>query len=292
MLTSVDPTEPDVDIRFESFSSPDEPCILQTRAMRLYASSTGVLERPNRIRVRIDSGRTFTVDMASDMDDSELHTSLFGLAFGILAHQRGVPPLHASALQIGDQTVVLAGHSGMGKSTTARALVHRGHRILADDQVVIDPERLLVHPSFPAMRLWGSTASALGEGVSSDLTILPGLDKYHVPSTDVFHPDPGNLGVIFVLSKADSLDLPMVERLSAIHAVPVLTQHIYKLPIAAALGRMPDILQWTARIATRIPVYRLRRPDNLAALDLIASLVEQTASAARPLHLPRQSHAA
>lgn len=247
--------------------------------MSLHACTTAVVERANRIRIRIDAGQALNVDVASDVSDSELHTSLFGLALGVLAHQRGTPLLHASALQIDGRAVVLAGHGGTGKSTTARALVHRGHRLLADDQVVIDPELLLIHPSFPAMRLWASSATALGEVIDPDLPVLPAIDKYHIPSADVFQTEPGRLGSILVLTKDASLKRPKVERLSTIHAVAVLTSHVYKLPVGAALGRMTEILQWAARVAAGTAVFRLTRPDNLAGLEDVADLVEEVARA-------------
>ena len=45
--------------------------------------------------------------------------------------------LHGTLMDIGGTGVLLTGDSGMGKSETALELVHRGHRLVADDAVVV-----------------------------------------------------------------------------------------------------------------------------------------------------------
>lgn len=46
--------------------------------------------------------------------------------------------LHAATVQIGDQTVAIAGRRGAGKSTTSMALRARGHQLLVDDVTLIE----------------------------------------------------------------------------------------------------------------------------------------------------------
>lgn len=45
--------------------------------------------------------------------------------------------LHGTLMDIGGTGVLLIGNSGMGKSEAALELVHRGHRLVADDAVII-----------------------------------------------------------------------------------------------------------------------------------------------------------
>lgn len=73
-----------------------------------------------------------------------------------------VVPVHAAALAIGDEGVVLAGSSGTGKSTLALALAQEGFRLLSDDVALIDLARMQVLPFHKAVGL------ADGESVPSE----------------------------------------------------------------------------------------------------------------------------
>src|SRR6185437_8241442 len=86
----------------------------------------------------------------------------------ILWHQRGLLPLHASAISVNGKAVALAGPSGVGKSTLAAALVGN-HAVLADDICIIDPsDRPTMLPSTPRLRLWREA-----------------LDHFHIPVTSL-----------------------------------------------------------------------------------------------------------
>lgn len=277
-LTPAAPVEPDVEIRFGPFAAPSSPCILRTRGVILHACTAGFLEPSGKIRIRVDAGRTLSVDVGRDVSDAELHTWLFGPAFGVLSHQRGAVPLHASALQVGGTAVVIAGYSGAGKSTTARALIHRGHRLLADDQVIIDPDRLLVYPGFPAMKLWARSAAALGDKLRAEMPVLPSLEKFHIPSAEVFQLEPVAAGMIVILSADPEREQPGMQKLAPAKAAAVLTRYVYQRPVGAALGRTGEMLRWAARLCARVPVYHLRRLDSLNQLDDLVALIERAAS--------------
>ncbi len=60
--------------------------------------------------------------------------------------------LHGSAVKLGDEGVVFIGDSGVGKSSTANALVEQGHALLADDVTLIKNGAILPAPAYT--RLW------------------------------------------------------------------------------------------------------------------------------------------
>lgn len=60
---------------------------------------------------------------------------------GLLAFQlflRGLPVLHASAVDVGDAAVAVVGNSGQGKSTVAALLCAEGARLITDDVLRVD----------------------------------------------------------------------------------------------------------------------------------------------------------
>ena len=56
--------------------------------------------------------------------------------------------VHATAVAIGDEAVLLIGASGSGKSDLALRLIDRGAVLISDDQVTVEPtgDRLLASP--------------------------------------------------------------------------------------------------------------------------------------------------
>nr|WP_246499488.1 hypothetical protein [Azospirillum soli] len=192
----------------------------------------------------------------------------------MLCHQRGTPPLHASVIEIGGQGVAIAGDAGAGKSTTARALMKRGHRLLTDDQAIVDPESRLVHPGYPAMKLWDSAAVAFGDAVDGRLRVKRGFAKFFRPLGEDFHPDPVPLALVLVLKTVPGAAAPVVEAQPPIAAAAALLhRHLSGPGVARALDRGRAAFQWTTALAPRVPVRILRRPDDLARLDALCDAI-------------------
>ncbi len=80
------------------------------------------------------------MDLAPSSDHDEVRAYLLGAVFGALCHQRGITPLHASAIDVADGCVAFVGASGAGKSTLVAALARRGHQIIADDECFLQLE--------------------------------------------------------------------------------------------------------------------------------------------------------
>jgi len=66
-----------------------------------------------------------------------------------LVAQAGRIPVHAAAIMLGDVAVVLAGPSGMGKSSLAMAAAQAGLDVLSEDTIFVQ--------CHPKMRLWSRT---------------------------------------------------------------------------------------------------------------------------------------
>lgn len=80
---------------------------------------------------------------------------VLGSAMGLLLGQRGLFPLHASAVDVDGGAVAIAGLSGAGKSTLGHELSRRGHPLLSDDIAALEfGDRVTrVHPARCGLRL-------------------------------------------------------------------------------------------------------------------------------------------
>ncbi|CAK0744895.1 hypothetical protein CCP1ISM_10051 [Azospirillaceae bacterium] len=155
----------------------------------------------------IREGREITIATRLPDHAPDVGLFLFGTVFGVLCHQRGVLPLHASCVAFGERAFAFAGVSGSGKSTLAAALVARGggvgrrrrHRDRASAGVRAGgaarppaPEAVARHPGCAGDCPGTAVAQHRGSGKirMSPLRTLP----FH-PGSAGLHPAPDARGV-------------------------------------------------------------------------------------------------
>jgi len=86
------------------------------------------------VEFRVDAGGGRVVArFASRSCFADMVTFLTGPVLGVLLRMRGVIALHASAIDVGEKAIVLAGDAFAGKSTTAVMFARMGCRILTED---------------------------------------------------------------------------------------------------------------------------------------------------------------
>ncbi len=130
------------------------------------------LRWPERLELAIDAeGRWMLVRELGPLNDSLARLILvFGLSYLLPAH--GIEAFHASSVEIEGRAVVVCGHSGFGKSTTATALCLAGGRLLSDDLTVLRLDETGVPLVEPV-----TTKTMLHRGVA-DLMFAPeGLEE-------------------------------------------------------------------------------------------------------------------
>ncbi len=236
------------------------------------------VERVGRYLVR--DGRSVTIEPRIAPITPDVLTFLVGSVLGILCHQRGLLPLHASAVRLGSGAVALAGRSGAGKSTLALALAQRGHALLADDVSVIeagDFQRPMMWPTTAPLRLWRDSLEAQGIATAGLARARAGLEKFFLPSeagADPVPPAALPLRAIYALTPANPANPPGFSRMRGTRAMGTVADQIYRRRLGFRLGRQAALFAAASRVADTVPVYRLVRPIDIAALDDLARAVE------------------
>ncbi len=271
-----DDRTPDVVVSIGSF--PDTVQCETHRGPFLTIGSGGVchVNIPEVARYSIEDGHSVMIDPILPVDAPDIRTFLLGSVLGILCHQRGLLPLHASAVQIGDTAVAFAGQSGAGKSTLAATLVARGHRLLADDIVAVDTRALsgpMMLPSFSRMKLWRDSLSALGAMQAGLTRVRSGLEKFQIAVPE-FDTSPVRLTSVYGLATARPSFEPGIRRLSGHLATAVLSNNIYRANVAQMIGKQGSVFEALIRLARGAQTWMLIRPQDLGALDELAQLVE------------------
>ncbi|WP_244517602.1 hypothetical protein [Ancylobacter rudongensis] len=248
--------------------------------LQIDSTGAGLLQVPMVGRFLVRQSGDITVAPQPGASDAEIRLFLLGSVLGMVCHQRGLLPLHASSVVIDGGAVAFCGHSGMGKSTLALRFARRGHAVVSDDVCVLDngaPAR--VRPSFPRLKLWRDAiedAALSPEGLERNRR---GQEKFHFLEPEAGVRDPLPLRAIFLLRRA-SLDAKEgIERLSApLDIVAALEAETFRPEIGRALGAERSLFQARALLASTVPVYQLRRQPDAPPerwLDAIVATVRE-----------------
>ncbi|MFO0677581.1 MAG: hypothetical protein U0169_13680 [Polyangiaceae bacterium] len=203
---------------------------------------------------------------------------LGGPVRALVRHASGKITLHGSAFAIDGVTIVCIGASGAGKSTTATAACRRlGAELLADDTVFLEDEgeRVRVEPSQEVLWLRSDAARAFGVAEADDLSThvktpwAPGnrsrsTREVHVVVDLVFHGDA-------VVRVAPLRGARAFRALS-------LSTFTFARPDASPEVRSLENL---ARLASRVELVSLGRPDDLARIDDTCDALAALASGIR-----------
>jgi hypothetical protein len=199
----------------------------------------------------------------------------------VLGH-RGHLAIHASAVLSAGGVLAFAGKAGWGKSTLCASLERPGRPALADDCVVIAERRgrVVAVPSYPGLRLWPDTASALGHRRHGDQPVADHSDKVRIGPRHRRSRRPGAapLSAIYVLAPPGAAKAVRISRLVPREAVGRLLAHTHRLDVTDR-ARLTAELDALGRLAGRVPVFELDFPRDLRLLSKLRAAVLRHAAA-------------
>lgn len=229
-----------------------------------------IYARDDRYRIWIDGSGWFEVDSGSgrvgvpESDDPvRREERLWGMPALLAFAARGDVPLHAAALEIDGEAVVLAAPGTFGKTTLAAAFACRGHRLLAEDLTCLRGSDLPAVVPGPAMlRLRRDVADALHP--PGAIVVGENADRLHLAVAHAERGDctPVPLRAIVLLDPSEQ-DAAL-HSADAVGVIRDLLALSFRLPTAAALERSFSEL---ARIVRGTRVWRLSLPHRLDQLE-------------------------
>lgn len=217
---------------------------------------------------RITDGRRILISRASGIADQDVGLYLMGSAWGVLCHQRGLLPLHCSAVRHGDVAFALTGPSGAGKSTLAAGLANRGYAHLTDDTCVIDPvdPAMRMYPMPKGLKLCGDAVDALGLERGPPVSGFRRWDKFHVSLPDEGEASPAPVAAIYVLKWSDG-DRVGIERMrGGVHFRELMTS-VYRFEWLAMIRDPAEVFAHIAALSRGIQFFEFSRPRDLSRFD-------------------------
>jgi hypothetical protein len=236
-----------------------------------------VLKIPGAGRYLISGGRDLLIEPEADADPSYVRLFILGSALGLLCQQRGLLPLHASAIELAGQAIAFVGDQGQGKSTlAAHCLAYAPARLLADDTLVVsfDPGgRPLAQPGLPSVKLWRDALSALGRSTDGLRPDWLRADKFHLPVADRLARAAAPLTRVYVLHEDADAGQGRIESMAGAVAAAALIAHTYRVEYLDATEQRRDHFVASTRLAGRVSVCRLKRRRDLTGLPATVAAI-------------------
>lgn len=245
-------------------------------------------ERPELGVFIVEHGRRVTVRPAPAAGDRALERYVLTAGLATVLTQRGALVLHANAIEIESKAVLILGGSGAGKSTTAAALVGRGHTVLSDDVAAVRttaPDgaagpRAVTSPGISTVRL----APAMAESVGVTLEYcapVTGTRKATYAIAGASQRDPGRSvpveSVVLLEPPGETTrDSPNVSRLSPARAASVLAASTYLGGVLSELDGSASNLDRCSELLETAPVSRIVRPKTADGLPELCRTIERT----------------
>jgi hypothetical protein len=237
-----------------------------------------LLAVPGTARYLVRGAHEIVVDPAPGGSERNLRLFLLGSALGILAHRRGLLPLHANAVVVDGNAYAFGGHSGAGKSTLAAHFAREGYEILCDDVCGISfaaDGTPLAWPGLRRLKLWGDAVRAFGHDSDVLDRAMDDLDKYHVPLAQDAATRAAPFRRLYLLARTEPGETPAISRLRGQRAMAAVMQNTYRNGYLAPMGLAAQHFRLCAKLLRRAEVYEARRDWGYDVYGREAELFER-----------------
>jgi hypothetical protein len=181
----------------------------------------------DQFRYQIEAGRRIVIEPLPAALDEDVSDLLMSRVLTAAVYQRGLLPLHASAVATGGGIVAVCGRSGAGKSTLAGVLAARGGEVIGDDMIVISEDGAVMGAGAAGLKLSVASLARLGL-TSHGLALANSVErKFFLPIAATV-PRSQGIATLVQIGRGDRAVAPLA-------------------PAAAAAGwkaciRMPDLM--------------------------------------------------
>jgi hypothetical protein len=241
-----------------------------------FATSEQYLLRiPGLASYLVSNGRDIVVRPEAGALLLDVRAYLLGTLFAVLCQQRGLLPLHASAVSSNQGVVAFLARSGRGKSSLAAHLGQRGFPVMADDVCLIEMTPLneaMVIPTAPWLKLWRNSLQNLGRQAEGLERVFSEDDKYRWPLENPLNSQP--IGKLIFLESEDR-PAPAIQGLSPLEAIPLLMDLTHQVYVLQATGQRQENFLRCSRVSSQTKAYRLIRPWGLQHLGSTVDMLEK-----------------
>ncbi len=222
-------------------------------------------------RYLVEEGSRISIEPLAGSSTDEVRLFLLGSVIGALLYQRGLFPLHGSAVETRWGAMIFVGAQGIGKSTLAAQFYRRGYRLLSDDVCAVTTidGKLLVLPALAHFRLCADAYERLAPAQDVRFNV----DKFVVPMNEGYCPDPVPLKAIHVLANQEDGD-PQFEVIRGFDRVQRLFENLYRPQFLKGQETQSDLMRLAGKIAQKTPMATVSRKRDPETIDGMIDFLE------------------
>ena len=235
-----------------------------------HAAGRTLILTPCGVRFLVEGGSTIRYALDGCASLADLRLFFLGTALSVLAAQRGLLPLKASAVADREDVHAFVGLPMAGKSASAAALAARGYPFFADDLLILDPTGLDAEARCyrcDDLKVWPKALELADcEKIGPVRPTSKYRKLYAVPRQRAARVS-GRLRTVVYLASFKKGDASgdrhstHLERLSGRKKVETVMTTIHSRPITiAVVGRRP-LFQWVMALSRRVEMLGLTRPE-------------------------------
>ena len=224
-------------------------------------------------RYLVTGGSRIVVEPRPGAKSDAINTFLLGSCCGALLFQRGLLPLHGSAIATQTGAVLILGESGAGKSTLAAALNRHGFPLVSDDVCAIDcAARPVIFPAYPQIKLTPASATALGMANEASDDFSTYEKKFHLRNPS-FYPRSLPLVAIYLLEKSETGENATERQLHGTEKFVLLRNNVYRDFYIPEMKLDAQVFQQCAAISAGCAVFQLSRLKAVPTFDSLAKFI-------------------
>lgn len=225
-------------------------------------------------RYLVENGNKIFIAPYKESNRLELSVYLLGSAFGALLWQRGLFPLHASAVTNGKISFAITGDQGSGKSTSVSSFLKKGFIFVADDicAFTFQPDNLCtIQPGPPILKLLQD--AALRYQLNLDENRFDLFDNKYRFKITKFVSIPTRCASLILLK--DSKKTASVRQLHGAAKITALHDASYRQILIDGLGLRAQHFNYCTLLAKRLTIWEIVRNKQSTSIDAMSETIEQ-----------------
>jgi hypothetical protein len=239
----------------------------------LYESNSEqfLLKVPNVAKYLIQGKNEVIIEKYNGVTEDELSLFTVNTPIGVLLHQRGFFPLHASAIEFNDVCVVFTGISGVGKSSILTAFQRHGYRVLTEEicSISLSENKVpYVHPGAAYVYLWRDVLEYFDINSSQLKHRSNNPEKYKLPLNENYCDKLLPLKRIYILN-THNLSEVKIEELKGQDKILPIRNNSYRKRIGISITNPIESFLNYSNICRHVIIKQIFRPRGKLSIEEI-----------------------
>lgn len=229
----------------------------------------------NIARYYAKNGNEITVEILNPEEDSRtIRLYILATVMAAIVLQNKQLSLHASAIILDNQLLVMSGDSGVGKSTLLASLLKKGYSVFSDDILVLShlktSSEILATASYPMIKLWEDSIVKLNNKQfgNRSFKIRYDIDKYGFFFHNSFDKNSYPIATIIILKKANQNQFTLVQ-LKDVDAFWAINKQVYRPFLIQSVEQRTQCFRIMTDLVKNARVVEITRPQDSLPDDLL-----------------------